>query len=69
MASDEELKAAALSILRGRLAANIRDPKKRKKFISKQGEIEARKGRRAAITEAGAEAHRERNRQAVEGSY
>jgi hypothetical protein len=63
MASEEE-RRAGLAIERGKVAAGIKDPEARRKFIARQGEKEA--SGKLNLDELGEETYRERNRQEAE---
>lgn len=59
-----EEQRAAMSIARGKIASGIKDPKKRRDFISRQGDQEAIRSEH--FPELAEETHRERNRQEAE---
>jgi hypothetical protein len=62
----DESERAAMSKTRGQVAAGIRDPEERRKFIARQGGEEA--SGRENLTALGQDAYRQRNINAVQGS-
>ncbi len=57
-----EQEKAALSKTRGRLAAGIKDPEQRRKFIAEQGEVDRRGGKRHRLRRIDAKDSRRGNK-------